>query len=200
MAAAGQQGVRGEWTTFLSVLLIVGLLAAWALVPVQVMEQSLQAERNQMAAWGGEAADRWIMSRAAGWMDGVVQEAVEQTEKLGGSAMERWLAGRIYASVLWAALVAYRVSSLAVWGLLGLPLILAASVDGFYVREIRKHAFTAQSPIRHKIGVHFMSWSGLLLLVWLIVPVPMPLIVAPAVICLMALSVWMWLANLQKRI
>jgi hypothetical protein len=114
--------------------------------------------------------------------------------------MERWLADRIYASVLWGTTVAYRAYALLMWGLLGIPLILAASVDGFYVREIRKTAFISQSPIRHKIGVHFFRLVSIAMVLWLFLPVPMPIIAAPAVVCFMALSLWLWVGNLQKRL
>lgn len=80
------------------------------------------------------------------------------------------------------------------------PLILAASVDGFYVREIRKMAFTSQSPIRHKIGIHAFKMVSLAMVAWLCLPIPMPIVAAPAVVCFVAVSLWLWVANLQKRL
>lgn len=130
----------------------------------------------------------------------MAEDAVKTAGGLGSSGIERWLADRTYASVLWLSIVTYRAYALVMWLLLGIPLLLAAAVDGFYVREIRKNAFISQSPIRHKIGVHFMRIVGIAAVIWLMLPVPMPLIVAPTVLLFKALSIWLWMGNLQKRL
>jgi hypothetical protein len=103
-------------------------------------------------------------------------------------------------SALWGGTVAYRVFTLLMWLIIGIPLIIAASIDGLYVREIRKTSFISQSPIRHKIGIHLFSLVNIALVFWLIMPVPMPIIAAPAVVCFIALSLWLWAGHLQKRL
>lgn len=191
---------RGEWGHFIAVMLIVGFMAAWALIPSRVLEETWHAENKQMEAWAGERAERWIRSQAFAAISAMAQDAEKVARNLGTSGIERWLTDRIYASVMWVATAAYRAYALMMWTLLGMPLILAASVDGFYVREIRKTAFIAQSPIRHKIGIHFFRLASVAVVVWLFLPVPMPIIAAPAVVCFMALSLWLWAGNLQKRL
>jgi hypothetical protein len=191
---------RGEWATFIATLLIAGLMAAWALIPAKVLEATWQAEQQQMSAWTGESTNRRVLSQVVGSMNGAAKDAERTAAGLGESVAERWLTDRIYASLLWASLVAYRAHALTMWGLLGLPLILAASVDGFYVREIRKTAFISQSPIRHKIGVHSFRLVSVAMVAWLCLPVPMPVIVAPAVVCFAAASLWLWVGHLQKRL
>lgn len=191
---------QGTWGGFIATILLVGFVAAWALIPSRALEETWLAEKRQMAAWAGETTSRWILSQAAEFMSGAAREAAKAANDLGVSKIEKWLTDRIYASLLWANLVVYRAYALMMWALLGIPLILAASVDGFYVREIRKTAFISQSPIRHKIGVHFFRLVSIAMVLWLFLPVPMPIIAAPAVVCFMALSLWLWVGNLQKRL
>lgn len=191
---------KGEWATFITTLLIVGMVAIWALIPIRVMEATWQSEQNQMSSWAGESSDGWIKARVAGTLAALAEDAKKGADSLGDSQIEHWLKGRIYASLLWANLVAYRASALLMWSLLGVPLILAASVDGFYVREIRKTAFISQSPIRHKIGVHFFRLVSVAVVAWLGLPVPMPIVAAPLVICFIAVSMWLWVGHLQKRL
>ena len=194
------QKKRGEWASFIATLLIAGLAAAWALIPTKVLEATWQAEQQQMSAWAGESANRWVLSQAVGVMNEAAKDAERTAAGLGDSGAERWLTDRIYASLLWASLIAYRAHALTMWGLLGIPLILAASVDGFYVREIRKTAFISQSPIRHKIGVHFFRLVSIAIVIWLCLPIPMPIVVAPLVVGFMSFSMWLWVSHLQKRL
>ena len=46
----------GEWGAFFSIVLMVGILATWALIPVKAIESSWRTEQETMAAW----ADRWL--------------------------------------------------------------------------------------------------------------------------------------------
>lgn len=191
---------QGNWGAFFAVILFVGLIVLWALIPIQVIESSWQAEQNQISALSGGRSDSWIKSQAAAILADAAKDVEKAVDSLGDSQIEQWLKGRAYVTILWGSLAAYRVSELLMWSLLGIPLILAASVDGFYVREIRKTAFISQSPIRHKIGIHFFRLVSIAMVLWLFLPIPMPIIAAPAVVCFMALSLWLWVGNLQKRL
>lgn len=191
---------KGEWSAFFATLLAVGFVALWALMPAKVLEAMWQAEQQQMSSWAGESANYWIKAQAVEAVISAAMDAERTAAGLGGSVIERWLKDRIYASLLWANLALYRAYAILMWSLLGIPLILAASVDGFYVREIRKTAFISQSPIRHKIGVHFFHLVSLAVVAWLCLPFPMPIVVAPLVVSFMALSLWLWVGHLQKRL
>lgn len=199
MAQQAQQK-QGQWSSFIATLLMAGFIAMLALIPSQAIEQTWQAETSQIKSIGGDRAHVWIRAQMAGFMSDIVKSGVETETNLGTSKVENWVRDRIYASLLWANLALYRAASLLMWSLIGLPLIMAAAVDGFYVREIRKMAFTSQSPIRHKIGIHFFRMVSIALLFWLMLPVPMPMIAAPLVIVFFSVSTWLWVGNLQKRI
>ena len=197
---ARQEQKRGEWGSFFAVLLLIGFLAVWVLIPVRVIDATWQAEQQQMTRWAGEGANRWIVLQTASALSETAKDAGKAAASLSKSDIERWLTDRIYASLIWGNLITYRSFTLLMWGLLGIPFVLAASVDGFYLREIRKTSFVSQSPIRHNIGIHLFKLVSLAILVWLCIPVPMPFIAAPTVICFLALSLWLWVGHLQKRL
>lgn len=191
---------KGDWGIFIAVVLIIGMAAIWALIPVRVMEETWRLEQAQMMSLVGETSSDWIRAQMAGTMAVIVKDAEAATNALGDSQIERWLKGRIYTSLLWVSLATYRASTLLMWTLMSIPMIIAASIDGFYIREIRKTTFISQSPIRHKIGVNIFKLVSTAIVAWLIMPIPMPVVVAPIVICLLALSMWLWVGHLQKRL
>lgn len=195
----GESHEKGEWATFIVTLLIVALVVLWVFIPTEVLETTWQAEQRQMS-WVSESANHWIKAQAARVMGAMARSAEQTAAKLGESAIERWLTDRIYMSLLWANLALYRLHALLIGLLLGIPLIIAASVDGFYVREIRKTAFISQSPIRHKIGVHFFRLVSLAVVAWLCLPFQIPIFIVPLVACFMAVSLWLWIGHLQKRL
>jgi len=191
---------RGEWGAFIGIVLAVFILMAWALVPVTVMESSWKTEQESMSALSGEGTRRWIEHQAGEVLRDVAKDAASAVDGIGHSQVDGWLAGRVYVTLLWASLIVYRAYVLMMWALIGIPLVLAASVDGLYIREIRKHSFVSQSPIRHKIGIHFFKLVTIVMVVWLCLPTPAPVFVAPTVISFMAFSLWLWASNLQKRL
>ena len=191
---------QNEWGAFVSIILMVGVLVCWALIPARVLESSWRTEQEKMALWAGDSTHRWIGAQAGDVLNQVAREGERATSGLGIDQIDNWLTGRVYVTLLWASLIVYRAYVLLMWGLIGIPLILAAAADGFLIREIRKHSFVSQSPIRHKIGIHFFRLITVAMVVWLCLPVPAPIFVAPAVIGFMAFSLWLWASNLQKRL
>ena len=192
---------RNPWGTILGMLFLIGLMATWVWLPRQIVEQTRAVERQQMVHWAGDMTNQWIVSKSSRVMVDFSKEAKQAADWLnGGREMDSWLLDRIYTTLLWSDVFAYRMYSLAIWGLLIFPLLLAASADGLYVREIRKTMFVSQSPLRLRVGASLFLLTLVLLFVWLFVPVPMPALSAPTVLALMAYSFWIWMANLQKRI
>ena len=191
---------QNEWGAFVTIILMVGVLVCWALIPARVLESSWRTEQEKMALWAGDSTHRWIGAQAGDVLNQVARQGERAAGGLGNSQIDSWLMGRVYVTLLWASLIVYRAYALLMWGLIGIPLILAAAADGFLIREIRKHSFVSQSPIRHKIGIHFFRLITVAMVVWLCLPIPAPIFVAPAVICFMAFSLWLWASNLQKRL
>jgi len=65
---------------------------------------------------------------------------------------------------------------------------------------IRTFQFSSQSPIRHRIGVLISTVVMFGVAIWLVLPIPVPSMVAPLAIASIGWATWMWVSNLQKRI
>lgn len=198
MAEAKAQTSNVGW--FLATAALAAMAAMLALMPPKAMETVWKSEQAQITAWAGRSADLWVRGHAAGWTAALARDAKDASDMLGDSTLERWTRERIYVSLLWVNVIAYRAASLLMWVALGLPALMAASVDGFYVREIRKTTFVSQSPVLHRMGVYITRIMGVALILWLCAPIPMPAIAPPLVLIGCALSVWLWLSHMQKRI
>lgn len=191
---------QSPWISFFTVILLVALVATWLFIPRQIVQQAAEAEREQMVRWVGKAANEWINSRSVELLQELSREAAKVTSLEMNDAIKEWMIDRLYTTLLWCDVFVFRLYSIVIWLLIILPLLLAASADGLYSREIRKSMFTSQSPLRLRIGSSFFFFGMVLLFTWLFLPVPLPVIIAPLLIIVMAFSCWIWVANLQKRI
>jgi len=196
------------WSTFLAISAFILIVATWVFIQPAVIRSAWMEERAQVYAIAGNGESAVygritddLQTSLAGAFQGYIREAQAMGQgPLGNSTFSRWTQDRIMATWLWLGLIAYRLQVLMGWLLPGIPIILATYLDGHYVREIRKYSFVAQSPIRHKLGVRVM-WIVLAGLAgWVIVPVPMPSLLAPTLIVLVSCSLWLWVSNLQKRL
>lgn len=191
---------QGSWAGFLAVVLLVGIILLWGLMPPAVIESSWRAEEAQLTTLGWEATHRWVMHQMGPMQVNLTTGTQMLAEGLGNNPFEQWLTGRLYVTLLWGSLIIYRFQLLLMWGLFGIPLVLAAVVDGFAMREIRKHSFVSQSPIKHRVGVYGFRGAGVSVALWLLMPIPLPALLCPAAYVGLALSLWMWVGNLQKRL
>ncbi len=196
------------WSTFLAISLFILIVAVWVFIPPAVVRSAWMNERAEVYAIAGSGESAVygrifddLQASLAGGFRGCIRDAEAMGQgPLGNSAFSRWAQDRIMATWLWIGLIAYRLQVLMGWLLPGIPVMLAAYLDGHFVREIRKYSFVAQSPIRHKLGVR-VTWIVLAGLTgWVIGPVPMPSLLAPTLIVLISCSLWLWVSNLQKRL
>lgn len=196
------------WSTFLAISLFILIVAVWMVIPPALVRSAWMNERAEVYAIAGNGESAVygritddLQASLAGEFRGYIRDTEAMGQgPLGNSAFSRWAQDRIMATWLWIGLIAYRLQVLMGWLLPGIPVMLAAYLDGHYVREIRKYSFVAQSPIRHKLGVRVM-WIVLAGLAgWVLVPVPMPSLLAPTLIVLISCSLWLWVSNLQKRL
>ncbi len=82
---------RGEWGAFFSIILMVGILATWALIPVKAIESSWRTEQETMVAWAGEGTQHWIESQAGEMLSQVAKEGAKAVNGMGSSQIG-WLA------------------------------------------------------------------------------------------------------------
>ncbi len=196
------------WSTFFAITLFILTVAVWVFIPPAVIRNAWMEERAQVHAITGNSESAVygritddLQTSLAGAFQGYIRDAQAMGEgALGNSAFSRWAQDRIMATWLWIGLIAYRLQVLMGWLLPGIPVMLAAYLDGHFVREIRKYSFVAQSPIRHKLGVRVMWFVLAGLAGWVLIPVPMPSLLAPSLIVLISCSLWLWVSNLQKRL
>ena len=190
------------WGLFIAIILLMALLAIWAFTPVKLFESTWHSEQREIMENGGAATNEWILSQSMAKMANFDKSASDSIKGVNADALSInvWLMERIEASVIWANLIAYRIYIFVMWVLLGMPLVAATAVDGFYTREIHKDSFISQSPIKHKMGVKIFHLVNFALIAWLIIPLPMPFILLPGMTIVMAMSLWFWVSNLQKRL
>lgn len=187
----------GKW---IAVGILMMAMMTLALMPAKFITAAWEGERRMTSAVGSTTFDKWIALESDKITAGWGEAANAAMDSLGRSSTASILNERIYVAFVWLKLIAYRAMSLVFWLLIGIPFVFAAAIDGFYVREIRKESFIAQSPIRHKLGSSLMQHSTFAILVWILIPTAIPPVIAPMLILLASFACWIWLANLQKRI
>lgn len=197
---ASNKGRNNPWVNFFIIVLIMALVATFIFLPEEVIRQTAGAEREQMLLWTGKSASDWVGMRSAEFMRELSEEYSKLTIPDMNQTFKDWITNRLYTSLLWYDVFVYRMFSAVIWFLIISPLFMAASVDGYYLREIRKSMFTSQSPLRLRIGSIFIILSMIGIFAWLLIPLPVPVLTAPLLIIVMAFSCWIWTANLQKRI
>ncbi len=195
-------------STALAIGVFIAVVATWLVIPPAIIRSAWLAERAEVFSLAGQGEHlvfRKTMSSLqqsiARDFQGYLLEAESMGQgPLGNASFSQWARQRIEATWIWIGLVAYRLNVLMGWLLPGIPLAIVAYLDGHYMREVRKFSFVAQSPIRHKLGIRVM-WVVLLGLAgWLLIPVPLPALIAPVLTVSLAYSLWLWVSNLQKRL
>ena len=192
----------------LAIGVFIAIVATWLIIPPAVIRNSWMAERGEVYAIAGQAEHVVYGQAISGlketmakdFQSYLIEAQAMGQGPLGNVSFSQWARSRIEATWLWIGLLVYRVYVLMGWLVPGIPLAIVAYLDGHYVREIRKFSFVAQSPIRHKLGIRVM-WVVLLGTAgWLLIPVPLPALLAPALTVSLAYSLWLWVSNLQKRL
>jgi hypothetical protein len=188
----------GRWASFFLTILFVGMIALWAIIPVEYMESIQHQEQIQIIT--DEKSGAWIDSHVANVLTNVADAAAKKIYSIGDSKFELWLKTRIYISIIWIKIITYRAYTLIMWLIIGFPFIVASTIDSYYIREARKTTFISQSPILHKFGINLLYIIFFIVSIWMIFPLSMPIIIAPVVVLCIAISLWLLIINLQKRL
>lgn len=150
-------------------LLAATVVLLWLTLPALVSPTSvattIRDEDRLHATWLGEAAAHGILLRALGWV-GQASEASRQVAVASSPRLDP-LSARLTAAAdavvhtpyilgvrTLARLAAYRLAALAEWLALGLPLLLAAAIDGLAMRTVQLRSFAHASPVLFGIGLH----------------------------------------------
>jgi cell division protein FtsL len=198
---------KDESTTKLWLMaLALGLIfAAWAYMSTDYLMATLRGEREFAVQLSGQQADQWIYQKMIESSLGNLKEVTQAARTEGARqdvpvAFRGWIQERIIVTWLWGSLIMYRLNLLLLFWFILMPFIFAIAADGFYTRAIRTFQFSSQSPIRHRMGVVVLTLATVGAVIWVILPMPLPSIIAPLMLMAIGFSTWMWTSNLQKRI
>jgi hypothetical protein len=181
---------------------ILGAMAAWSLISPEFLMSSLQAERAFAMQMGGFESDRWIYTQSVSASMSFIKDStltIKDAQALP-SMMKNWSQGRVIVTWLWFSLISYRAYMLLLYFFILFPFVIAITMDGWGVREISMHRFSSQSPMKHRFGVVISNTTLICIAIWIVLPFPIPTVVAPLAIVAIGFSSWVWLSNLQKRI
>lgn len=200
--ATQQKSQSHSFSSILLVCILFGTLAILAFVPINIFEAVRTVEQANIREWLGKDADQWVMLRIFDVLQLTNHEAAKSFGDLavsGNYKIDTWLMQRVYATVVWVHLVAYRVGVLLMWCAFGIPVLLAVVYDGYMRREISKTNFSSQSPMLHKSGIDVFRLSVALMAAWLFVPWHISMLVAPTGIFIIGVAAWLWISNAPKR-
>ncbi|MFZ1547903.1 MAG: DUF4400 domain-containing protein [Candidatus Nitrotoga sp.] len=199
---AKDQKEQGSFTALWMVLALLGAIGTWMLITPEHLLKSLTGERAFVTELSGQQADQWIFSKMISVSVSQIQgmsDAIKDTQDTPG-ALKEWIQNRIVVTWLWGSLIVYRVNLLMLFWFILMPFTIAVAIDGYSTRMIRTFQFSSQSPIRHRIGVLISTIVMFGVAIWLVLPIPLPSVVAPLAIVSIGWATWMWVSNLQKRI
>jgi hypothetical protein len=168
--------------------------------PYKIIESTWKSEQEQIIDYGGTETNEWLLSQSMPFVKDLATKLRSSAENSSASQVDAWLMERIDVSLIWINLFGYRLFVAVMWLLLCMPLLTSAIIDGFYTREINKDSFISQSPIKHKMGVKLTHYLLIAVVIWLIIPLPIPSWIIPCVMSVKAITSWFWISNLQKRL
>ncbi len=162
----------------------------WLTLPALVSPASVAAtirdEDRLHSVWLGETAEHGILVRALGWL-GRASEAGQKVTPADPPRLDP-LSVRLAAAAdavlqtpyvqgvrALARLAVYRLAALAEWFALGLPLLLAATIDGAVIRTVKLRSFVHASPVLFGIGLH----GSLAVLACLVLALLVPVVIHP---------------------
>ena len=182
------------------ILLLLVLLGIGLFTPYKIIESTLKSEQEQIIDYGGTETNEWLLSQSMPFVKDLATKLRSSAENSSSSQVDAWLMERIDVSLIWINLFGYRLFVAVMWMLLCMPLLTSAIIDGFYTREINKDSFISQSPIKHKVGVKLTHYLLIAVVIWLIIPLPIPSWIIPCIMSVKSITSWFWISNLQKRL
>lgn len=195
---------QGGLQLILIVLAVIVAMAVWVFISSDYLLKVLSRERTLVVGVAGRQADQWIYSKmietSTTQIKGVSEALNSEGARDAPQIIKEWVQERIIATWLWSSLIVYRANTLLLFWFILMPFTLVIVADGFDTRLIRTFQFSSQSPIRHRMGVVISMLALFIAMTWLVLPIPIPTIIAPLVIVSIGLATWMWTCNLQKRI
>jgi hypothetical protein len=184
----------------LAVLMLIPLLGCVLLMPSSYVSKLLSKERSWTYDMVGNAEMKYYHEALETFSKEDITSLLGIAEEWGWGAAQETIGERVLAIWLWGTLITYRVHILMLWYIAGLGFLAGACCDGMLEWRIRQNQFRSQSPIRHYLGTRITMILLTAVLVWIIIPVPMPPWIGGIMLVGSAVGIWFWMANLQKRL
>ena len=189
----------------------LGLILLWLAISGQSMNQYLQLEHQQYARRLGQNNAEWIMRTGNRLYVATIIKTnihdflMERTtpDRNMGEGLARvieFFQGVVKNFLSLMKQLFYRIAVLLAcfpfWGVM----LVAAILDGLLIRKIRYHDFHYTSPLQNLWSRRASKWIPGLFLYLIIIPLPVPVLLIPALAWLTTLCLGWWTANWQKKI
>jgi len=182
----------------LAALMLIPVLGCILIMPPSYMSRLLERERGWVYdIMGDTETECYQKALGAVTMDDLKSIAGLANE-MGASKTK--IEERVSAIWMWGTLIAYRIHIMMLWYIAGFGFLMGACCDGIMEWRIRQNQFRSQSPIRHYLGTRMTLVILIGVIVWMVLPVPMPAWIGAVLVVGSAGGIWVWLANLQKRL
>ncbi len=187
------------------------LILVWLAVSGQTMSQHLHKEHQGYSTTLGKGTGQWIIQHGSQlyrstMMDtGFQRFLMKHTTPDGqmGEGLVRvilFFKGVVKNGLILMLQMSERLALLIVclpfWGLV----LLAAVADGCLIRKIRYHDFHYTSPLQNIWSRRLCQWIPGLFLYLVIVPLPFPAWLIPAMALMTSVCIGWWTANWQKKV
>ncbi|ELA9367461.1 DUF4400 domain-containing protein [Vibrio parahaemolyticus] len=93
-----------------------------------------------------------------------------------------------------------RIYSMGPWVGLSMIVFIASMISGYLSREIKKHGFQYSSPLRHGVSKKIIYSMPVVIMVYLFIPLAIPVYIIPVFSMIIAISINMVVANTIKRV
>jgi hypothetical protein len=206
--ASTTENKRGFHSWMLILLIVGGFISAFFLPP-SFVKAAWTADRASIRWVVGEVGEQQVFAKASEMINAETANTFAAMYRgadsagvgdFGNADVSSWAKERTMMLWFWWAVFTYRMQLLIGWVVPAFPLMVAFFMDGYYVREIRKSSFVAQSPVRHKIAVRTVMSSTIGTAFWTLAPIPLPVFIPIITVISASLASRTWISNLQKRI
>ena len=208
---------RNPWFmwSLLGLLYLVGYIL---LVGEGYLTRMVESEQRYNAQFYSPALAKASTQRATRWFNAAfvdtgimahtfdpfipTQDEITRSKGLEdfGQPLFHWFERRMRAwwTLLWAAFV--RMSSVLLWTPFAPFLFVPWLVDGYTIREVRKHTFDYASPVAQSYAMRAIAIMPLLFVLLLLAPIPMHPLATPACFIMAGMLGQRAIGNYMKRI
>lgn len=106
----------------------------------------------------------------------------------------------IYGFMLNVDFTLIRIYAFKMWIMAMVVFTVASAISGYLLREIKKQGFEYSSPMRHGLGRRMIYTLPVVSLLYLVVPIALPVYFIPIVVVLYSVAIMTVVANTIKRV